>query len=70
MCCIIIKKGCDNLTLKEKLIDFRAVNNLSQVDLAKLIGLSPTVIVGVENENRNIRDVTKRKIEIYISNNK
>lgn len=64
-----VLKECDVMTLKEKIIDFRAIKNLSQVELARLIGISPTLIVGIENENRNIRAVTKRKIEIYIENN-
>lgn len=58
------------MTLKEKVIDFRAIKNISQVELAKLIGISPTIIVGIENENRKIREITRRKVEIYLENNK
>lgn len=58
------------MSLKQDLIDFRAIKNLSQKQLAENIGLSPTILNGLENETLTVKEVTKRKVEIYLENNK
>ena len=56
-------------TLKElasKLIDFRARNNLTQKEVAKMCGMSTKTILMVENGKYTAKPVTVRKIEIKI----
>lgn len=54
------------MTLREKLVDFRARHDLTQDELAKKIGVSRDIICGLENEKRSVWATTKRKIELYI----
>jgi len=57
------------MTLKDKIIDFRAMKNLTQIELAKEIGVGRDIITALERETRRCKDVTRRKVEIYIERN-
>lgn len=48
--------------LMEKMIDFRARNDLTQTDFAKICKLSLVTICNIENGNTNPSRVTKKKI--------
>lgn len=58
------------MELAQKIIDFRAINNLTQAELAEKIGVSRGMIVEIESGKRKVKRVTQRKIEIYLEQNR
>lgn len=57
------------MDLGEKIIIFRAVNNLSQEEFAQKIGISRYTIMDIEGKKVKTRRVTQRKIEMFLENN-
>jgi len=55
-----------NVNLIDKLIDFRARYNLSQIEAAKVIGVSIDLIQRIERGKKTIKPVTMRRVEIFI----
>lgn len=54
------------MSLREKIIDYRAINSLTQTELAEKAGVSRDIIMALENESRAVKPVTMRKVEIFI----
>ena len=54
--------------LVERMIAYRAENDLSQKELARLCNLSLVTIRYVENGTKNVTKLTKAKIERIIDN--
>jgi len=54
--------------LAEKIIEFRAVNEMTQEEFATAVGIDRTSILHIEARNRVPRKVTAKRIEIFIDN--
>lgn len=54
------------MTLSEKLIDYRAKNRISQSELAKKLGVSPTSVCNWETGSTSPHKSTARRIEIAL----
>lgn len=54
------------MTLAEKVIKYRAENNISQYELAKMCGLDRAAIARIEHGDRNPRKTTEYKIKSVI----
>lgn len=57
------------MELKNKLLTFRAMRDLTQQEFAESVGVGREVIIRAE-QGKSIRPVVERKIELYIENNK
>lgn len=57
------------MELREKMIRFRAENNMSQKDFAKLCKLTVQTIHYVEKGLQNPTDLTRTKIELAMKKN-
>jgi len=53
--------------MKDRILKYRKEHGLSQVDLAKLCGISPTTIVRIEN-GKKCNIITEGKINKVIGN--
>ena len=53
-------------TLKDKMLDYRASNNLSQTELAERCGVSLQTIWSIENGKQKPNRLTERKIKNII----
>lgn len=53
------------MTLAERIIEFRAHNNLTQTEFANMVGVSMLTVWRAEN-GENINKITKSKIEQVI----
>ena len=56
------------MDLAEKIIEFRAVNEMTQEEFATAVGIDRTSILHIEARNRVPRKVTAKRIEIFIDN--
>lgn len=54
------------MSLKEKVFDFRARHNLTQAQAAKLMNTSREMIIAIENDKRKPSQFMQRRIEIFI----
>lgn len=52
--------------LKEDMIKFRAEKNMSQTELAKLVGVNVMTINAIENGKQTPRKVTEEKIRRWV----
>ncbi len=55
------------MTLQEKMVMFRAKENLTQKQLAERVGISVQTINGIENETQMPSRLTQAKIELVIN---
>ena len=65
--CSIMIDGKEVSRMKERILKYRKEHGLSQVDLAKLCGISPTTIVRIEN-GKKCNIITEGKINKVIGN--
>lgn len=56
------------MDLAEKIIEFRAVSEMTQEEFATAVGIDRTSILHIEARNRIPRKVTAKRIEIFIDN--
>ena len=56
------------MDLAEKIIEFRAVNEMTQEEFAVAVGIDRTSILHIEARNRVPRKVTAKRVEIFIDN--
>jgi DNA-binding XRE family transcriptional regulator len=56
------------MDLAEKIIEFRAVNKMTQEEFATAVGIDRTSILHIEARNRVPRKVTAKRVEIFIDN--
>lgn len=55
------------MTIGEKILAFRAINDLSQTEFAKLCKLDRAYISDIENEKRTPGKIAKLKIEFVLN---
>lgn len=58
------------MTIGEKILAFRAINDLSQTEFAKLCKLDRAYISDIENEKRVPGKIAKLKIEFVLDGEK
>lgn len=58
------------MTIGEKILAFRAINDLSQTEFAKLCKLDRAYISDIENEKRTPGKIAKLKIEFVLNGEK
>lgn len=58
------------MTLAERMIQFRAMNNLSQSEFGKLCGMNQSYISNIENGSRVPGKIGEKKIELVLSGEK
>lgn len=58
------------MTLAERMIQFRAMNNLSQSEFGKLCGMNQSYISNIENESRIPGKMAREKIELVLNGEK
>lgn len=58
------------MTLSERMIQFRAINNLSQSEFGKLCGMNQSYISNIENESRIPGKISREKIELVLNGEK
>lgn len=58
------------MTIGEKILAFRAINDLSQTEFAKLCKLDRAYICDIENEKRVPGKIAKLKIEFVLDGEK
>ncbi len=59
-----------HMTLAERMIEYRAKNNLSQRELAEKVGVSTQSINSYENGTQDPSKVTVAKIELVVGKDK
>jgi len=68
VCYNVFRNEVINMDLAEKIIEFRAVNGMTQDEFATAVGIDRTSILHIEARNRVPRKVTAKRIEIFIDN--
>ena len=54
------------MSLQERMIEYRARERITQVELAERVGVSTQTICSVENGSQDPGKVTKAKIELVV----
>ncbi len=58
------------MTLQERMIEYRAKNDITQRELAEKIGVSVQTINSVENGTQTPSKITQAKIELLVGKDK
>lgn len=58
------------MTLQERMIEYRAKNDITQRELAEKVGVSVQTINSVENGTQTPAKVTQAKIELVVGKDK
>lgn len=58
------------MTLAKRMIQFRAINNLSQSEFGKLCGMNQSYISNIENESRIPGKMAREKLELVLNGEK
>lgn len=52
----------DRDKVAKKIIKYRAINNLKQIDLANILGCSNTTINSIEKRDKSVKEITITKL--------